>query len=97
MKNLFGKNALSISVSVSFYAECRQFFKNPYAKIDDDINVRLNCERTHEHSAIDATHISFETSCLLQLNMAAFSGILYDLVRILRPLPQVTEHEDHGE
>lgn len=51
---------------------------------------------THEHSAIDATHISFETNCLLQLNMAAFSGILYDLVRILRPLPQVTEHDDHG-
>lgn len=29
--------------------------------------------------------------------MTAFSGILYDLVRILKPLPQVTEHVDHGE
>lgn len=53
--------------------------------------------RTYEHSGIDETHISFETSCLLQLNIAAFSGIRYDLVRILKPLPQVTEHDDHGE
>lgn len=72
-------------------------FFNFDTKISDDVNVRLNGECTHEHSAIDATHISFETNCLLQLSIAAFSGILYDLVRILRPLPQVTEHEDHGE
>lgn len=36
-----------------------------------------------------------ETNCLLHLNMAAFSGIKYDLVRILNPLPQLTEQLDH--
>lgn len=60
------------------------------------IRIKENL-RTHEHSGIVATHISFETNCLLQLSIAAFSGILYDLVRILNPLPQVTEHDDHGE
>lgn len=51
---------------------------------------------TYGHSGIDETHISFETNCLLHLNIAAFSGIRYDLVRILSPLPQVTEQLDQA-
>lgn len=44
------------------------------------------------HSAISATHISLDTSCLLQPAILAFSGNLYSLVRIFKPLPQLTEH-----
>lgn len=54
-----------------------------------------NSIRAYEHSGIEETHISLETNCLLHLNMAAFSGIKYDLVRILNPLPQLTEQLDH--
>lgn len=48
------------------------------------------------HSAIAATHISFEISCLLQLNIFAFSGNIYSLVLILKPLPQDTEQALHS-
>lgn len=51
---------------------------------------------TYEHSGIDETHISFETNCLLHLNITAFSGIRYDLIRSLNPLPQVTEQLDQA-
>lgn len=56
--------------------------------------TRSRC--TYEHSGIDETHISFETNCLLHLNISAFSGIRYDLVLILNPLPQVTEQLDQA-